>query len=104
MHVYARSLNSPPAQSELTKDTGLAMEWLERAATAGWPESLLSLGNAHQYGMYGKVVDYEQAFYFYEKAGKDDRGEKNNVLSVCSVRIVIYFPASCLIPISLIIS
>jgi len=69
MHAYARSLNSPP-WPELTKDTSAAMEWLEKAATAGWPESLLSLGNAHQYGIYGKVVDYEQAFYFYEKAGK----------------------------------
>jgi TPR repeat protein len=68
MHVYAKSLNNPPS-SEIVKDTGHAMEWLEKAATAGWPESLLSLGNAHQYGMYGKVVDFEQAFYFYEKAG-----------------------------------
>jgi TPR repeat protein len=87
MHVYARSLNNPPsaasapdattpgaASSEFVKDTAQAMEWLERAATAGWPESLLSLGNAHQYGMYGKVVDFEQAFYFYEKAGKSWNG------------------------------
>lgn len=69
MHVYARNLNNPPSP-DIAKDTNQAMEWLEKAATAGWPESLLSLGNAHQYGMYGKLVDFEQAFYFYEKAGK----------------------------------
>ncbi|KAF9962068.1 hypothetical protein BGZ72_010674 [Mortierella alpina] len=75
MHVYARTLNSPPAGSEMTKDTALAMDWLERAATAGWAESLLSLGNAHQYGMYGKVVDFEQAFYYYEKAAEKGNGK-----------------------------
>ncbi|KAF9427330.1 hypothetical protein BGZ94_005110 [Podila epigama] len=79
MHVYARSLNNPPS-SDITKDTTLAMEWLEKAATAGWPESLLSLGNAHQYGMYGKVIDYDQAFYFYEKAA-----EKGNAKAMATI-------------------
>ncbi|KAF9578755.1 hypothetical protein BGW38_005294, partial [Lunasporangiospora selenospora] len=75
MHVYARMLNSPPTGSDMAKDTTQAMEWLERAATAGWPEALLSLGNAHQYGMYGKTVDYEQAFYFYEKSAEKSNGK-----------------------------
>ncbi|KAF9023099.1 hypothetical protein BGZ52_013395, partial [Haplosporangium bisporale] len=91
MHVYARNLNNPPSP-DITKDTNQAMEWLEKAATAGWPESLLTekgngkamatIGNMYSQGQ-GTAKSAEKAFEWWLKAAQLGVPVAQNEIGYC---------------------
>ena len=54
------------------KDIQTGIVWMEKAAGVGDVQSMTNLGYIHERGSYGCQVNFEKAFYWYEKAAKNN--------------------------------